>query len=654
VDEGAQVHYVEGCTAPVYSSDSLHSAVVEIIVKKGARCRYTTIQNWSTNVYNLVTKRAAAYEDATMEWVDGNLGCLAEGSTVITPAGIKTIESLNVNDQVLSYDEQTGQLCFRRVLAKRFSGYQPVHTVSIGERKLRVTANHPFYSYVYHPDAAKKSGRYRLAYVRADHLRQAIVPCASLDYGAPRLLQLPSDEVTFNTSNQYADGLTATRSRESRLKDIAQTTDDLMWLFGYWLGDGNLDVREAKTAGVIRWAKVGFASPATDRARARLLGVMSAVLDAEPTERKDGHHLSWSSKALAELLMLNGFIGSDGKKRVPEWIGSLPESQRLAFIAGYLDADGHVSPARRFVLKSSDRQMLAHVAFLLTTLGITAHLRTEFDQPRKVSIMGVECTAHGAHTLSFPLDERLLPYVSPALREAAAACVPAKLRHHRRIGRSSITLPEDVEVADVTVSEASAEPVPTWDIEVEGTGNFVSQGFIVHNSKLTMKYPSVYLMEPGAHGEILSIAFAGRGQHQDAGGKVVHAAPNTTSKIISKSISKDGGRTSYRGLLKVYRNAENSRSNVVCDALLLDERSRSDTYPYIEVDNDNVVIGHEASVSKIGEEQLFYAMSRGISEEEASTMVISGFIEPLVKELPMEYAVEMNRLIALQMEGTVG
>lgn len=173
-------------------------------------------------------------------------------------------------------------------------------------------------------------------------------------------------------------------------------------------------------------------------------------------------------------------------------------------------------------------------------------------------------------------------------------------------------------------------------------------------SKLTMKYPAVYLMEPKAHGEILSIAFAGRGQHQDAGGKVVHAAPNTTSKIVSKSISKDGGRTSYRGLLKVYKDADNSKSTVVCDALLLDEHSRSDTYPYIEVDNNNVNIGHEASVSKIGEEQLFYAMSRGVSEEDASTMVVSGFIEPLVKELPMEYAVEMNRLIALQMEGTVG
>ena len=173
-------------------------------------------------------------------------------------------------------------------------------------------------------------------------------------------------------------------------------------------------------------------------------------------------------------------------------------------------------------------------------------------------------------------------------------------------------------------------------------------------SKITMKYPAVYMMGPKAHGEILSIAFAGNGQHQDAGGKVVHAAPNTSSKIVSKSISKNGGRASYRGLLKVAKGAYNSRSNVVCDALLLDSDSRSDTYPYIEIDEDDVSVGHEASVSKIGEEQLFYLMSRGIDEDEAAAMIVGGFIEPLVKELPMEYAVEMNRLIQLQMEGSIG
>jgi Fe-S cluster assembly protein SufB len=173
-------------------------------------------------------------------------------------------------------------------------------------------------------------------------------------------------------------------------------------------------------------------------------------------------------------------------------------------------------------------------------------------------------------------------------------------------------------------------------------------------SKLTMKYPSCYLLGKGAHGEILSMAFAGNGQHQDTGGKVLHFAPNTTSKITSKSISKSSGRASYRGLLKVHAGAHGSRSNVVCDALLLDENSRSDTYPYIEIDEDDVTIGHEASVSKVGEEQLFYLMSRGLSADAAASMVVAGFIEPLVKELPMEYAIEMNRLIQLQMEGSIG
>ena len=173
-------------------------------------------------------------------------------------------------------------------------------------------------------------------------------------------------------------------------------------------------------------------------------------------------------------------------------------------------------------------------------------------------------------------------------------------------------------------------------------------------SRLTMKYPAVHMVGKGARGEILSIAFAGKGQHQDAGAKVVHSAPYTSSRIISKSISKNGGRASYRGLLKVDHGAKGSKSSVVCDALILDDKSRSDTYPYIEIDEDDVKIGHEASVSKIGEEQLFYLRSRGLSEAEASTLIVSGFIEPLVRELPMEYAVEMNKLIQLQMEGSVG
>ncbi len=400
VDEGASAHYVEGCTAPIYASDSLHSAVVEIIVKAGGRCRYTTIQNWSNNVYNLVTKRAVAYEDALMEWIDGNLGCLTGDTEVLLNSDIKPISEVAPGDVVYSLDANL-QLVRSPVVAKRYSGQQQVFRLRTeNHREIRATANHPFLALV------KQGKSFALAWKRLDELS------------------------------------------------------------------------------------------------------------------------------------------------VDDWIA----------IVGDVPDHGHFG----------DEQ---------------------YDRPV----------------------------------------------HFSRV----------VEITPLGMED-------TWDLEIANSHNFVANGLIVHNSKLTMKYPAVYMLGKGARAEILSIAFAGRGQHQDAGGKVVHGAPYTSSRIISKSISKDGGRASYRGLLKVAEGAVGSKANVVCDALILDEASRSDTYPYIEIDEDDVTIGHEATVSKIGDEQLFYLMSRGLSEEEAATMIVSGFIEPMIKELPMEYAVEMNRLIQLQMEGSVG
>lgn len=173
-------------------------------------------------------------------------------------------------------------------------------------------------------------------------------------------------------------------------------------------------------------------------------------------------------------------------------------------------------------------------------------------------------------------------------------------------------------------------------------------------SKVTMKYPAVYLTGEHARGETLSIAFAGEGQHQDTGSKMIHMAPNTSSSIVSKSVARGGGRASYRGLVQVNENAKHSKSNVLCDALLVDQISRSDTYPYVDVRVDDVEMGHEATVSKVSEDQLFYLMSRGIEETEAMAMIVRGFVEPIARELPMEYALELNRLIELQMEGSVG
>lgn len=188
-------------------------------------------------------------------------------------------------------------------------------------------------------------------------------------------------------------------------------------------------------------------------------------------------------------------------------------------------------------------------------------------------------------------------------------------------------------------------------VEEEGVGEWVDGNL---GSKLTMKYPSVYLMGKGARGEILSIAFAGKGQHQDAGGKAIHFAPNTTSKITSKSVSQGGGRTSYRGLVQMHSSAIDSKTKVVCDALIIDSKSRSDTYPTMDIRLNDVSVEHEATVSKIGDDQLFYLESRGLKKADAEAMIVNGFIEPIIKELPLEYAVELNRLIQLEMEGSVG
>ncbi len=641
-DEGSQVHYIEGCSAPVYTNDSLHSAVVEIVVKPSARVTYTTIQNWSPNVYNLVTKRARVEAEGHMEWIDGNIGCLAEGSTVTTPSGVKPIEHVVPGEQVLSFDHASGSLVFRQVTAKRFSGVQPVREVKAGARTLRVTDNHPFLSYAHDATRPKKLGRYDLAYVRADQLATALVPRTSIDFGQPWKLERPDESTEFVTSNQYAGGLSARRARTSRLQWPEFSDDDLMWLFGLFLGDGSLEP-----------GGVTFSVPTTGRAYARLTSVMDALLPGSPVDvRADQGASGWASVELVEAFERNGFHTGVMDKRIPAWVLDTPEMQRLQFLAGLLDSAGCAARGRRWLwFKTANPALADDVVRLLDTLGIVATRSAEAGG--EVRTLDYLSTSRGAHRLDFVADPRLVAVLSPSLQQAVAAQEPARLEHHRRIGRSNLECPAALEVRKVTVSEHLDE-VRTWDIEVEGTGNFVSQGFVVHNSKLTMKYPSVYLVGTKATGEVLSVAYAGPGQHQDAGAKMVHAAPETTSKIVSKSISKDGGITTYRGLVRVDEGAYGCKSHVQCDALILDEQSESRTLPYMEVGERDAQIGHEATVSKIADEQLFYLMSRGLSQEQAMGMVVNGFIEPITRTLPMEYAVEWSRLIELQMEGSVG
>jgi Fe-S cluster assembly scaffold protein SufB len=526
--------------------------------------------------------------------------------------------------------------------------------VSVGERRLRVTDNHPFLSYSYDPTRAKKSGRYGFAYVRADNLAEALVPRTSVEYGEPRKLEQASLTTDFVTSNQYARDFEASHTRPRRFEAPEATTDDLMWLFGAFLGDGSID-SQGGVRGGRRWARVTFSVPTSDRARPRLEQVMTDLAPGiSPTVRADGVAITWNSVEFAEFVVANGFGGNARSKRVPEWVLSLPESQRLSLVAGVLDSDGCAPAGRRgFSIKSVNAPMLRDVGEVLTSLGITSRLHTEFDENRAVIAVGRPVTAHGAHRLEFPCDARLVDRVSPRLKDAALAQIPPRLIHHRTIGRSGLVVPEPLELRTVGVSE-HVGTVPTWDIEVEGTGNFVSQGFIVHNSKVTMKYPAVWMVGEHAKGETLSVAFAGEGQHQDAGAKMVHAAPHTSSSIVSKSVARGGGRTSYRGLVQINKGSHHSKSTVKCDALLIDTISRSDTYPYVDVREDDVQMGHEATVSKVSADQLFYLMSRGMTEDEAMAMIVRGFVEPIARELPMEYALELNRLIELQMEGAVG
>ncbi len=645
---------VHNCSAPIYSTDSLHSAVVEIIVKKNASVNYTTIQNWSNNVYNLVTKRATVQAGGRMEWVDVNSGCLAEGSTVTTPSGVIPIEQVEVGDLVLSYDDVKQKLVFQKVLGKKFSGNQSVKEMNIGERRIKVTDNHPFYSYFYDESKAKKSGRYSLGYVRADKLEQAIIPNFSLDYGTPKQITPPSTDSSFIGGNQYQEGFLSVRNREVRLILPEETTDDILWLLGAFTGDGSIQTSLTKS-GKKRCSKITFSIPTTDRAHQKILQVMSVLLpDATPNIRADGISVHWNSIELAQFIEDCGFVTGAYAKQIPDWIKNIPESQRLSFIAGYIDTDGCASKGKRgFSIKSVNKGLLKSAAGILTTLGITSRLHTEFEGERPGVILGREVALHGSHNLVFTADRRLVAKVTSSLQKNVEEQPIASLKSFRQIGRSSLILPNELEIRKIRVSDSS-EVLPTWDIEVEGTGNFVAEGFIVHNSKVTMKYPSIYLMGEHAHGETISAAFAGAGQHQDAGAKMIHMAPHTTSSIISKSVARAGGRSSYRGEVKVAAGAHHSASAVRCDALLIDTISRSDTYPSTEIREDEVSLGHEATVSRVGEEQLFYLMSRGVVEEEAMAMIVRGFVEPVTRKLPMEYALEFNTLIGMQMEGSVG
>jgi len=660
-DEGSEVVYYEGCTSPVYSTDSLHAAVVELIAKKDSKIRYVTMQNWSTNVYNLVTKRAFAHENATVEWLDLNSGCLAEGTEIFTNPGRAEIQQIKPGDKVITYNETTQQLEAQKVIATKFSGIKPTYKLILqnGKREVTATKNHPFLAVKYDSTRPRKLGRYSMAWTPLEFLSLGdfiLAPREMPDLGKPYVLKQPLKmaEREIVNRNQYGAVYKMNTAHKYTSVNIpTETNDDLLWLLGMIVGDGNVSISLNKKTGNNKDAIICFSVPPTDPAREKIIEVVNSVFELSSySETKNRIVIYYCSLIVAEFLKLNGMEGNAHTKRVPKWIFSLPLSQKRAFLAGYIEADGRIiKNSARF--KCCNKELVEDLRLLAMGSGIEVNKITTVTEKRDMSFSGYdygekEFTAYVMHISGL---SKLREFFSKKNKIKIPKEHNDRSMYHLTRTRR-IPLPPHLGLYKITNIDPLGEK-PTYDLEIEGSHNFIANGILVHNSKLTMKYPSVYLVGRNAKADILSVAFAGKGQHQDAGGKAVHLAPNTSSRIISKSVSKDGGRATYRGLLKVAKGATNSTSSVRCDALMLDKYSRSDTYPTMQIDEKDTTLSHEAKVGKIGENELFYLMSRGFTEAEANAMIVLGFIADFTRELPMEYAIELNKLIKLEMEGSL-
>lgn len=612
-------------------------------------------------------------EGAQAHYVEG---CFLQGARVRTSKGEKNIEEINIGDEVLTHRGRYRKVY--NVMERPYIGaIYNIRYFGDSSQTLRVTEEHPL-MVVRRERANERNHEFNPEWLLASQIKPG-------DYLA---IPVPQPEPV-----KEAHVVTVPVGRGQHLtvnRDVTMPLEpDFYRLVGYYHAEGHADNEH-------------YLSFSFNENETELLddtqNLIERYFGKSPIRnkpRQGGQTLVLSSTAAARAFTRE-FGANVYEKRAPGFIRNAPLELLAQWAKGIWLGDGSYDARKNMFRFSSVSRELAY-AFrdAMLRLGIAASVNTQNRRAPRQTMYNVVisspwnekfgemvgCPApNGSQSGSpFHLDERFL-YAPIRAIEIEEANAPV---YNMSVEEDETYVCEGVISHNCTAPVYSSDSLHSAVVEIivkkggrfryttiqnwsTNVYNLVTKRAVAYKdatmewvdgnlgSKLTMKYPAVYLMDEGAHGEILSIAFAGKGQHQDAGGKIVHAAPKTTSKIISKSISKDGGRTSYRGLLKVHKDAEGSKSSVVCDALLLDEHSRSDTYPYIEIDNDNVDIGHEASVSKIGEEQLFYAMSRGLSEEEASSMVVSGFIEPLVKELPMEYAIEMNRLIALQMEGTVG
>ncbi|HEY3217124.1 MAG TPA: Fe-S cluster assembly protein SufB [Candidatus Eisenbacteria bacterium] len=604
-------------------------------------------------------------EGAYVHYVEG---CLPPGEQVSLGDRWVNIESVRPGDVVMNSHGSEAVVASTR--ARPFHGELVRLTPISAANAFQVTPEHPVLAVRRRDVATKRAARGNwLHEVDSDRLRAAqpeFVPAGELGRGD--FMVFPISKVTTTDPS---------------------LTREVMRLLGYYLAEGSAYVHNKLKVPVVAFSFSERETETIDEAKTLIQAVTGKKAMEIHDATRHGVEVRVYSQELMDLCVAH--CGRHAaEKRLSKTVMELPPTIQAELLETYLKGDGSVYRKRKHTMVRAATVSQALAWQLQELIARQGHYATlNVRKGGKDVIVGRSITRRDQYILYYSPDKQQsevrrgdgcflvpikriarTPYQGPVFNFELESQPNAYLARGFAVHNCTAPIYASdslhsavVEIIVKAGARCRYTTIQNWSNNVynlvtkraaayrDATMEWVDANL---GSKLTMKYPSVYMMEPGAHGEILSIAFAGKGQHQDAGGKVVHAAPRTTSKIISKSISKDGGRAGYRGLVKVAKGAVDCKSTVNCDALLLDEQSRSDTYPYMEIEEDRVTVGHEATVSKIGDEQLFYLQSRGINKEEAAAMIVSGFIEPIVKELPMEYAVEMNRLIQLQMEGSVG
>ncbi|MBI2579293.1 MAG: Fe-S cluster assembly protein SufB [Candidatus Aenigmarchaeota archaeon] len=624
-------------------------------------------------------------------------GCFTKGAPVITTEGIKPIEEVKEGDTVLTHTLQHKRVYHTQV--RPYSGkLYNVEYFGDTSQKIEVTEEHPFLIVSRQKDEYKNTD-WKPEWLEAGKLKKG-------DYVA-----IPIDRTTgIEDERKFVIKIGNGRHGFKDSELTLNTDADFFRLVGYYLAEGSI-----VSGHYLHFTFNEKERPYIDDVKELLERYFGKPAD-ERKPYKNGISIVLSSTKAVMFFESQFGKGASGKK-IPSWVVHESPEKQKELIKGFWRGDGSFMMQqyswgikRMFRMNTISKQLALDLRNILFRLDIFASINMQKRGGKRHTMYCVY--VGGSYLKMFAETIQAFPSNEVAVGRQIAFQMLKQIN-----AKSYAHITENYAFVPIkNISSKNVENIPVYNFSVEGDESYVANGVVVHNctapvyatdslhaavveviakenarvryttiqnwsnnvynlvtkrafayrnatvewidgnlgSKITMKYPAVYLLEEGAKADILSIAFAGKGQHQDAGAKAVHLAPNTTSTIISKSISKGGGRTTYRGLLNVAENAVNSKSHVKCDALILDDQSASDTVPYMEINNKNVNIGHEATTGKVSEDQVFYLMSRGLSEQQAMTMIVSGFIEPFVKELPLEYAIELNRLIQMEMEGSVG